>query len=315
MDSYYSFLTLLINFESLPNFMSNVFDSFNKYNNLTDSQKKIINSLFGVILLIPIFLVIRFITQVLNIQAFDIKLQHKNEQSRFRVSKFLSLLIVITFYFSLIQTMVAIGLNGNPQFSNMIIIISALFFILGILIVINIMIHNGIRFLQKRKFKSKLKKKKSETSMELPKKTNLPDSPYTDFTNKSKEFAWFTFAFVGVLLCSLSTKSIIFSKTADRISEIPVVLTTTLFISTTLITVAWTKNKKTEFIFLGVKKVKPNLKLFLDYKLNENTTILHSENKAVYVVKKVDSGETTYEVFQVFEKGPVSDESDEDTKA
>lgn len=276
MTSFYSFTTLYSNFESLPKFIGDIFDLIEKYSELPTEFKSGVIFIMTVLFLFILTVGIGFIIRNLSIQAFDIKLHHKNEQSRLHVSKFVSKLILSTIFLIYLQATLAI-LSSEIEFIKLIYLaVIGLLIIFEVLFALNIILHEIL----------------------VTFNANLRQSRYGTITNKSKDFAIGSLVLLNIFVSSFILSSIFKSGSNFDSMDLLLSFLFTLLISIIVLTYLLSKNKKMRFVYKGSSDTMPKYQLYLDYVINENTILLHNEDQTIYVIKEDKGGCTKYEIFE-----------------
>lgn len=275
MNILNSFTMLYSNFEDLPKIISGILDLIKKYTELPNEFKNIMNFILFAFLLFILTVGVRFIVRSLSIQAFDIKLHHKTEQSRLQVSKFVSQLILSAAFLVYLQIMLSIVSNEIEMFRSIYLAIVLFIMLFLLLFALNIGTHELL----------------------ISFYSNIRQTRYSIITKKSKDVAIGSLVFLNALINSFVISNTLKSSTFN-FTELLGSFLFTLLISIIVLTYILSNNRKVNFLYLKSTVKKPEHSLYLDYVIDENTILLHNEDRTIYVIKKDQDGSAKYEVFK-----------------
>ncbi|MET3658327.1 hypothetical protein [Sporosarcina psychrophila] len=275
MNIFNSFTMQYSNLEDLPKILSGIFDLVKKYTELPNEFKNVMNFILFALLLFILTIGVRFIVRSLSIQAFDIKLHHKTEHSRLQVSKFVAQLIISTAFLVYLQIMLAIVSNEIQIFKSIYLAGILFIMIFLLLFVLNIAALEILVIFY----------------------VNIKQNRYGLITNRLKDIAIVSAVFLNALINSFVISNSLESSSFSFMELLSSFLFT-LIISIIVLTYILSKNRKVNFLYKESTATKPECSLYLDYMINENTILLHNEDRTIYVIKEDQNGSAKYEVFE-----------------
>ncbi|WP_419962061.1 hypothetical protein [Psychrobacillus sp. BM2] len=284
----------IIDFEWLTNIILNILDELGLYSSNTNSEKvetNIKNILISFAVAVPsLIFIYSMIIKHLFLDSFDIKLFHKKDHLVIQTIKNLTILAFASVWFGTLEFLFYVLMKQITFIQNALMLLLAFALILTFLFWIYTSIHWIIcRIINiiKKLFNN-------------PTSTNpiWTITKWKQFKEKHQDIYLFILIFVFGTMGAIQFDLILGdSEKTTEASDYLILLC--LIIMPTIILMMFNKYIPTRHKLLKVTKDKPNYELFLEYFINDDTSVLTNNKKTIRVIKKNVGEYHLYEIYEV----------------